>query len=239
MRVGHVMLDIDDVLFPFHAALETLLNREFKACLNGSYASLHFESTAYNIGVALKPFPELLACYERKGGYYALLRRLGDANLFLETRPLHGSEALLNYLREEESIISLITHRAEEGNPDRFYNDGPGKTIAWLHMHNLPYDFLRFRKDKVLAIQQLEEETGQDVEIVVEDHPRHAYDLSRLGKTVYLIKQPYNQHINPADNWCNEQFTDEHWQQELREGNITPVASCSDVLHIIEHQKYQ
>jgi uncharacterized HAD superfamily protein len=99
-------------------------------------------------------------------------------NAFKRTAPAKHAARGLATLRRRGAEIHLITSRL---------NIYKGITQEWLIINDIPYNYLHMNvKNKALKAKEL------NIDIFVEDCPKHVVELSKEGVKVLMPSWPYN-----------------------------------------------
>ena len=97
-----------------------------------------------------------------------------------------GAKEFLDHFYDEAYTIILLTSR-----PYKKYSRIFADTIEWLKKNDLKYHAIIWDEEKNYeAIKQFPK-----IEFMVEDHPRFAINIAKLGYRVYLVDRPYNQGV--------------------------------------------
>jgi len=162
-------VDIDGVLADYPRSFVQFINEEL-----GTYYMLE-DVTSYNIyeslGIPLEKGLELKDKYRQTG-----------QKRFI---PLcEGAKEFLDWAREQDYAVVLLTAR-----PYQQYKRIFADTMEWLKSNELHYDMVLFSENKEETL--INQFQGQ-VEFFVEDMPKNANQVARLGVPCYLITRPYN-----------------------------------------------
>ncbi len=85
-----------------------------------------------------------------------------------------GARLALQRLQEQYRIV-IITARRPSSRP---------QTLAWLRMHQIPFDELYHTDEKV--------DVPERIVLAVDDHPAHVQRFYEQGIPVFLMDQPWN-----------------------------------------------
>lgn len=110
--------------------------------------------------------------------YDALSAPTLDGSLYFAD-PIPGAVEAMHQLTECGHVLHLVTARGALANGNLIRKH----TIDWLAAHGIPFESLTFSRDKTIV----------DVDVFIEDHPKNAEALAKVGRTVILIDRPYNQ----------------------------------------------
>jgi 5'(3')-deoxyribonucleotidase len=161
-----VAVDLDGVLAKYPENWVAYVNRNLGTtyCLED-----------YELGTGL-PIP--------RDKYYELkhtFREQGFESLYVA--PFEDASDFLTRLKDKDYKIVILSAR-----PYRTYKRIQTDTIRWMKVHNLPYDAFLWDDRKHLVILKY----VPKLSFMVEDDPRIAYEVARLGYRVYLRDRPYN-----------------------------------------------
>ena len=164
-------VDIDGVLAEYPRSFVQFINKEL-----GTSYKLE-DVVDYNIyeslGISLEKGMQLKDKY----------RQAGEKRFI----PLcEGAKHFLNWAREKDYAVVLLTAR-----PYQQYKRIFADTMEWLKANELHYDMVLFNENKEETL--INQFQGQ-VEFFVEDMPKNANQVARLGVPCYLITRPYNIH---------------------------------------------
>lgn len=92
-----------------------------------------------------------------------------------------GAAEFLQYLRDNDYTIALLTSRPIDKYPNIFSD-----TIDWLKIHNLEYDFVWWAHDK--AERLVHADIHGEIQFAVDDDPRYVEQFARLGLPIFWVK---------------------------------------------------
>lgn len=100
-----------------------------------------------------------------------------DGSLYFAD-PFPGAVEAMQEMADRGWLLHLVTARGALAHGELIRKH----TIDWLHAHQIPFDSLTFSSDKTIV----------DVDVFIEDHPKNAEALVKVGRKVVLIDRPYN-----------------------------------------------
>lgn len=169
-----VMVDIDDVLFPWADTIHELARERGLHDLE-TYTSWHMWED-----------------YEcTKEVWLDVVADAALSGMYEVTPPMPGAiEALRRLDFEGVANIHLVTARGFPlGGDDKSHHDVRDWTDTWIHEYAVPHKTLSFAKDKV-AIQ---EDLGVRFNFAIDDGPHNFEALHAAGIDVRLLDRPHNQ----------------------------------------------
>ncbi|HWI66669.1 MAG TPA: hypothetical protein VNT75_33060 [Symbiobacteriaceae bacterium] len=122
--------------------------------------------------------------------------------LLLPVRPMPGAVAAIERLRREGHELVVITARSQSVRR---------LTEAWLEYYGIGVDRLHFLEGAGKAATA----RAEQIDMLVEDTPKHALAVAEAGIPVLLFGAPYNRHLrHPLIHVC------EGWHEVLGEINL-------------------
>ena len=86
---------------------------------------------------------------------------------------------IIKKLKEEGNRIYLITARDDDEMPEEHYGEIQSRTKEWLKKHNIIYDELIFKKEKLQPCIE------NNIDVMIEDSPEN---IEKLSKQIKVIK---------------------------------------------------
>lgn len=168
-RPLHLMIDIDDVLFPWADGIHQRC-QDYGLHDGIPYTGWHMWE---DYGVDKEDWIEVVTRATHDGFY-------------LEP-PIPGAVESLRGLAKDH-YVHLVTARGFMRLGDQIRE----WTRQWVERYNVPHVTLTFAKDKVQAQHDL----GVQFDVAVDDGPHNYEALDSAGVLVYLHDQPHNRHLD-------------------------------------------
>lgn len=174
MTTFDVMVDIDDVIFPW---ADTIHERARAMGLHNieSYSSWHMWE---DYGVT-------------KDAWLDVVSKAAWDGMYLDATPMPGSLAPLRHLAFEGHRIHLVTARGGALANDNSHDQIEEWTREWVAEHAVPHETLTFTKDKVAAQETL----GVGFDYAIDDGIHNIKALQANDVKAYLLVRPHNLHL--------------------------------------------
>jgi 5'(3')-deoxyribonucleotidase len=140
-------------------------------------------------------------------GWYERFHRYAvtQRDLFRSMMPIEHAPQALRRLSTEGVRIRIVTHRLYVRY---FHQTAVAQTVEWLDQWGIPYWDLCFMAHK--------SDVGAD--LYVEDSPENIADLHGMGKSVVILSNATNRHVDAtpgsrAENWveAEQQIRESYW----------------------------
>ena len=106
---------------------------------------------------------------------------------------------IIRKLKEEGNKIYLITARDDDEMPEEHYGEIQSITKEWLKKHNIIYDEIIFKKEKLQPCIE------NNIDIMIEDSPENIEKLSKQIKVIKFDcrynKDIENEKVTTAYSW--------------------------------------
>jgi hypothetical protein len=170
-----IMIDIDDVLFPWADEIHRRAVERGLTDLD-SYTTWHMWE---DYGIPKEVWLDLVADAALDG-------------MYVDVPPVPGSVEALRRLHWAGHAIHLVTARGFHLNGNEGQDEQVREwTDLWVHEHAVPHKTLSYARDKV-AIQ---EDLGVEFDYALDDGPHNYYALTAACVDAYLLDRPHNRHV--------------------------------------------
>ncbi|SRR6266540_1363919 len=134
--------------------------------------------------------------------------RTSGAKAHMPTMP--GAKKFMDWCREMGWLIVILTSRPIDRYPNMY-----GDTLAWLHSHRIPFDFIWWASDKA---ERVPEEIKDKIVFAVDDDEQYVMQYKQAGIPVFWVRD------RTAGAWPED---------------VHPVQSVQDIQPLMENHIWQ